>query len=590
MKALTRLLCLQALVISVALQAEDASPYPVASFGIEQAVINPAYPAWSPRMSYNHDSDITRFRGRYIAAWNANPENPEEGRPGQLNYLSVSDDFQHWSQPVPIFTSQGGAVLPVDSTGSELQWQPNFINDRNETLFCAWCVSGRNAGAYISRSTDGLHWENTRITEPLPDSYDRSAAPGAFPFPSNHGLLTRAGVMLFPICLVPSAVAKGQSLQVAALISQDGGSTWHWGNFTPVMLMKPFLKPGRVNTGKKQEMRLWEPHFYEHPDGKIGLLVRVNNTAPEDGLTSDQMILKADSSDGGRTFSPLRTADIQTISSRHMSFSMTRSPGDLLLAANDWLTGFSPYPRDRHFLSLYLSPVCDPDLLIPGPVIQKPGAIGHYPNGEINDGELILSYSYGMKPRDLLACRIKGLPEFKTPFFLQRESRPQVEIDPATHTAHFPETYSSLGLVLTPALSTAAQLTLAFTARLLTMPNYYPGLSPDEAVNSLTLLTIGAVDHHHTRLRVSGPTPPYDLQLLKNNRWVKIAEVGLRQPIRIHLTLTDKTYSVQVGDSQPISVPGRLNRKINFGGFYTPPIAYPTTGTFDLDLKSVRVR
>ena len=103
MKALTRLLCLKALVISVALQAEDASPYPVASFGIEQAVINPAYPAWSPRMSYNHDSDITRFRGRYIAAWNANPENPEEGRPGQLNYLSVSDDFQHWSQPVPIF-------------------------------------------------------------------------------------------------------------------------------------------------------------------------------------------------------------------------------------------------------------------------------------------------------------------------------------------------------------------------------------------------------------------------------------------------------------------------------------------------------
>ncbi len=57
------------------------------------------------------------------------------------------------------------------------------------------------------------------------------------------------------------------------------------------MPVKPFLKPGRTNTGKKQEIRTWEPHFYEHPDGRIGLLVRVCNTAPEDGLTSDQMML-----------------------------------------------------------------------------------------------------------------------------------------------------------------------------------------------------------------------------------------------------------------------------------------------------------
>lgn len=225
MKALTCLLCLPSFVTHIAVWAADPPPYPAATFSIEQAIINPANPAWSPRMSYNHDSDITRFRGRYIAAWNANPEIPEEARPGQLNYLSVSDDFQHWSRPVPIFTSQGGAVSPVDSSGGELQWQPNFINYHDQTLFCAWSVTGRNAAAYVSRSTDGLHWENTRITEPLPDSYDRSASPGATPFPSNHGLLTRAGTMLFPICLVPATAARGKFLQVAALISEDGGST-----------------------------------------------------------------------------------------------------------------------------------------------------------------------------------------------------------------------------------------------------------------------------------------------------------------------------------------------------------------------------
>jgi hypothetical protein len=37
-------------------------------------------------------------------------------------------------------------------------------------------------------------------------------------------------------------------------------------------------------------------------------------------------------------------------------------------------------------------------------------------------------------------------------------------------------------------------------------------------------------------------------------------------------------------------MPGKLMRKINFGGFYTDPIGYPSTGTFELDLKSVQVR
>ena len=50
-------------------------------------MINEVYPKWSPKMGYNHDSDITLFKGRYVAAWNANPEIPEESRPGQLNYL-----------------------------------------------------------------------------------------------------------------------------------------------------------------------------------------------------------------------------------------------------------------------------------------------------------------------------------------------------------------------------------------------------------------------------------------------------------------------------------------------------------------------
>ncbi|MCU0779169.1 MAG: hypothetical protein MUF86_16085, partial [Akkermansiaceae bacterium] len=118
MKPIITLLTALLLTPLAALRAADNTPYPVAKFSIEHAVINEVYPAWSPHMGYNHDSDITRFKGRYVAAWNANPETPEESRPGQRNYLSVSDDFQHWSVPVEPFTSKGRAVQPVDPARS----------------------------------------------------------------------------------------------------------------------------------------------------------------------------------------------------------------------------------------------------------------------------------------------------------------------------------------------------------------------------------------------------------------------------------------------------------------------------------------
>ena len=578
----------------VALPAADNSPYPVAKFSIEHAVINQVYPQWSPKMGYNHDSDITLFKGRYVAVWNANPDIPEESEPGQFNYVAVSDDFLTWSVPVTPFTSKGGAINPVDSTGMSSQWQPNFINRRNETLYCAWCVTGPEAATYVSKSSDGLHWENIRITEPLPKSYDREAAPDATPFPSNHGLLTRSGAMLFPICLAPPATPtgkwNGKPLQVCALISKDDGKSWHYGELTPVLPVEKFLKPSAKKLTTPEQVRVWEPHFFEHPDGRIGLLIRVAEENAEDGFTADQMILYAESSDGGVNFSTPRPVDIETISSRHQSFSMARSSSDLMLVANDWLPGYSRTLRDRHFLSAYFSPVCDPDLLIPGPVIQERGTTGHYPNGEINNGEMIISYSYGVKPRAIYASRVKSLPDFTTPFFLQRESRPAVVINEKTQVAYFPETFSSLGLVLTKKLTEQKQLTLEFAVKLLTVPAFYPGQSKDEAANGMTLLTIGGVDHHNTQIRVSRPLPQYHVEVLRNNQWMKIAEVGLREPFRIAVGLADSGTTVRMNDGAPVTLPGRLMRKINFGGFYTDPIAYPSAGSFELDLKSVQVR
>ena len=106
----------------------------------------------------------------------------------------------------------------------------------------------------------------------------------------------------------------------------------------------------------------------------------------------------------------------------------------------------------------------------------------------------------------------------------------------------------------------------------------------------MTLLTIGAVDHHNTQIRVTRPLPPYHVEVLKGDKWVKLAEVGLHETIRFGVSMSDTDYTVRVNDQKPATMPGKLMRKINFGGFYTDPIAYPSAGSFELDLKSVQVR
>lgn len=146
----------------------------------------------TPGLKYNHDVDIVKFKGRFIAAWNGNEARAEDV-PGQFNFLSVSDDFEHWSAPVRMFTAEAGATNPVESDN---QWQPNFINWEDKILFCAWSdfVARR---LFIATSDDGVHWNNVEVTN------SPAALKGkACGFPTNHGLLTSKGVMLFP-CSLP---------------------------------------------------------------------------------------------------------------------------------------------------------------------------------------------------------------------------------------------------------------------------------------------------------------------------------------------------------------------------------------------------
>jgi len=123
-------------IISISCKGElinnptDISHYVIYDPRVDITVVNKAFPDWSPQMGYNHDSDITKFKGKYIVMWNANQTTTAEGQPGQYNYVSYSTDFVNWSQPYSPFTSGANATNPVDI---DSQWQPNFINYHDQT-------------------------------------------------------------------------------------------------------------------------------------------------------------------------------------------------------------------------------------------------------------------------------------------------------------------------------------------------------------------------------------------------------------------------------------------------------------------------
>ena len=101
-----------------------AEPLPIYQPKVKMADIYFHHPGAKPALQYNHDVDIVKFKGKFFAAWNANEARGEDV-PGQYNFLSVSDDFEHWSAPVRLFTRDAAAENPVETDN---QWQPIFIN------------------------------------------------------------------------------------------------------------------------------------------------------------------------------------------------------------------------------------------------------------------------------------------------------------------------------------------------------------------------------------------------------------------------------------------------------------------------------
>ena len=528
-----------------------AEPLPVYQPKVKLVDIYFHHPGATPALKYNHDVDIVKFKGRFLAAWNAN-ELGYENVPGQFNFISVSDDFEHWSAPVRMFTSDAAAENPVETDN---QWQPSFINWRDETLFCAWCDYNARR-TYIATSTDGLRWRNREVPTAPP-----SLAGQVVGFPTNHGLVTSRGVMMFPCSLaeIDETFQVGATRYAGVLLSGDGGQTWQWSE--PVEAL-PWSKMGEnPEEFGGERVTLWEPMLFEQADGKIGLLIR-NSTAqdnPERSEKPHRMLLYATSSDHGHTWTKARSVEVDTICSRNYAVSGVGTPDSLLMVMNDNHVRIPErISRDRYFLSLFCSPVCNPDLLLPGPVIQPEGGTAFYPNGFVDDGKLYVAYTY---PQGIHGSVIEPLPDFTRPFLLPRGGRPGLEIEDGI--ARFGQRQSSLGLVLTEELTHQPKLRLAFDVNV----HRYNGLP-------WPILTLGGKTRQSTVIRAvfseEQGTDLFQVRLL-GNTWTDLAPLRMKTWNHIEIEMGEEGFSVSVNQSPPQSFTMPLLRKIAFGGLYVPP-------------------
>ncbi|MBQ8755600.1 MAG: exo-alpha-sialidase [Lentisphaeria bacterium] len=524
------------------------------------------YPIYSPRtgelpfLRYNHDVDIIRFKGIFFALWNAN-ETPAEGVPGQYNYLSWSKDFITWSKPNKPFTASGGCINPVETDN---QWQPSLINWNDEILFCAWC-DYKSDRTFVASSEDGFHWKNTEVPSAPPELAGKVTA-----FPSNHGLLLKDGTMLFPASLpdCDGNFIVGNTRYAAALISTDKGKNWNWGN--PVIAESWNIYDGPASQHPDTPApTIWEPMIYEENDGVLGMLIR--NSSSQDDPELDPlmkphwMLLYASSSDGGRSWTKCRPVEVDTIISRNFSTVLPEADHALLMIMNDWIVNTpARIDGDRFNLAFFVSPSGDPDLLLPGPLVQPPAGRAFYPNGFAEDGKLYLAYTY---PNSIMGTVVESLPDFSKPFLMKRAGRTGLVFDEENNIIRLGHRWSTLCVVLTRKQTQAEAVTLSGTFEL-----FY------RREERFPLLTVGGKTRNGGVLATAWDAETAEDILI----WLdfdgsseKLAAVKMRKKFNISVTLTRNNLTIFLDGGKVMDRHGEYLRKFAFGGLYETP-EYPT--------------
>ena len=380
---------------------------------IEHAIICDA--AAQP-LRYNHDSSVAWFVDRWFCLWNANAI-PEEGAPGQLNYVSTSSDGLTWSAPRPAFSDSSLCANPVPCPKGT-QWQPNLLVVRDQ-LWCLWSQNSKNEhnGCYLSvlATPDGL-WTNRLLTwngkaDPVIDGKAFRLFPTQDPVRLSSGRVLAPVTMMGPLSSTAPAGKTGwQWLEKrnSVLYTDDNGATWQ-------------ASPGTTLPGL--DWRQWEPTVFEQPDGSVMMFAR-NNLIPafeKADLKADETLTWSVSRDSGATWSPHAFVPLETVVSR---MHVLRQPDSdrFLMLHNDWPAG--TFCADRRNLALFVNRGGGFDFTAGLGLTDREPEVA-YPQMAIHDNTLLLAYSQGAcGQRSIRAVRVSPLPKPNQLYLYPRANLP----------------------------------------------------------------------------------------------------------------------------------------------------------------------
>jgi hypothetical protein len=234
--------------------------------------------------------------------------------------------------------------------------------------------------------------------------------------------------------------------------------------------------------------------------------------------------------------------------------------------------------HDRYFLSLFMAPVCDPDLMLPGPVVQPEGGLAFYPNGFVEGDRMYVAYTYA----GIRGSVIQPLPDFREPFLLPRGGRPGLRIE--GRTAYFGQRQSTLGLVLNETLTKQDTLRLEFRVNV----DCYSG-------GDFPILTLGGKTHNGGSLSaVYNAAAKSDVfQARLGGKQVDLGAFRMGQWNQVSVILSRKGTTIAVNGGKPAEFPTPVLRKICFGGLYVRPewpMGMMRASEIRLDLDSITVQ
>jgi hypothetical protein len=348
---------------------------------------------------YNHDASLVWFVDRWFCLWNASPD--REGAAPQFIMSSTSFDFVTWSAPIPCFAVSDYSDNPIAVGASTLQWQPGTMVI-DGVLHALWTnegsTDGKN-GTYVSRliSPDSK-WTNEKLGVTPATISGKTYEQG---FVTGDLVELPSGRILCPIVFqsrsvdvtIPAGVTQNKFYSRAKLAgviySDDRGASWHQGGLTTI---------------EGAEGCVWEPFISIRTNGRVRLFVR--NLYSEQATTL--MLYTTVSDDGGLTFGKLRSAGVETISSRGTVVNQNLALGPAVMILNDNAKRSKPSTKiDRRALALWTSD--NGDVFVPGLAISDEANDNApcYPTARIKDGKLYVAYS--------TTARSNGFPsEIKT--------------------------------------------------------------------------------------------------------------------------------------------------------------------------------